>query len=292
MSGKYRSGPLRLSNTWSVYNTGACHGCIFLSTVSKIVPSVAIRIEEGVVPQRCIVTSGRLGKRSRCLPTFSLVLANNENVGSFGARWPSKKVCMKGSMRFGMSGVTIARSIFCHMKPVAKFGAPPPTPRHYFLEQLRADTIFLRSHNLIDYSLLVGIQKLGTPKGPKDADEASGSARRPTKTVARAALTLPSRNLSVGLRSKEGTEVFYFGVIDLLTPFDTKRLAESTFKTIVQNNASCVPPAQYQVRSPAPPPPPTGALLEGGGGQGQRPSFNSTRRHVRNPNTPPPHPLF
>ena len=78
------------------------------------------------------------------------------------------------------------------------------------------------SNNITDYSLLVGVQN-GLQNDQPD------KTRR-------------------GFKSTNGNEVFYFGIIDLLTEYSTKKVLENHVFHIFNSDISCLPPEEYNER--------------------------------------------
>ena len=50
-----------------------------------------------------------------------------------------------------------------------------------------------------------------------------------------------------GLVSADGTEIYFMGIIDILTNFGTKKKIENMVRSVVHNSRtiSCIPPQQY-----------------------------------------------
>lgn len=53
-----------------------------------------------------------------------------------------------------------------------------------------------------------------------------------------------------GLVSADGTEIYFMGIIDILTNFGTKKRMENMVRSIIHNSQtiSCIPPFQYGER--------------------------------------------
>jgi 1-phosphatidylinositol-4-phosphate 5-kinase len=109
--------------------------------------------------------------------------------------------------------------------------------RSALLKQIRDDSQFLASLNLNDYSFLLGIHV--------SADAIEQSAKR----------TDASRYSSFqrfygGMQSTTGREVYYVGIIDVLTDYGLKKMGEHLSKAVLYDSkqVSCVPPAEYQCR--------------------------------------------
>ena len=89
-----------------------------------------------------------------------------------------------------------------------------------FMAQLRRDCEFLYKHDILDYSLLVGIST--------------------------------SSFVSYSKHSLAGTDevtTYFIGIIDMLTQFNSKKKVEYFFKFFVyKDEMSCVPPNLYAER--------------------------------------------
>lgn len=115
--------------------------------------------------------------------------------------------------------------------------------RDKLLKQLESDVSFLARHNIIDYSLLVGIT--------------DNSKRRTRKfTMLRAMDSYeafePKFELQKNqpyIQGKANNLHYYIGIIDTLTPFDSLKMGEYVAKRIFQGNGvSCAPPQHYKER--------------------------------------------
>mmetsp|Transcript_22380 Transcript_22380/g.33066 ORF Transcript_22380/g.33066 Transcript_22380/m.33066 type:complete len:456 (+) Transcript_22380:51-1418(+) len=110
-----------------------------------------------------------------------------------------------------------------------KLTFPRPEIKEEIEKQLKEDTDFLASRNLIDYSLLVGIH--------------SSKKCKVTKKVANTNGVISSHDPLSG-------EVRYFGIVDILTPFRLKKMAETTCTgtLLCRHDISCQPPKKYARR--------------------------------------------
>jgi Ca2+-binding EF-hand superfamily protein len=102
--------------------------------------------------------------------------------------------------------------------------------RKIICEQLRRDADFFAAHNVIDYSLLLGIHdKSLASEGASSGNEA-GEAR--------------------SFPSTDGTCVYYIGIIDILCQYNTKKRLENIFKSIRYDSKgiSALPPQEYADR--------------------------------------------
>ncbi|KAM3141426.1 hypothetical protein pb186bvf_006544 [Paramecium bursaria] len=90
--------------------------------------------------------------------------------------------------------------------------------KQLLLDQIMRDSHFLEQCNIIDYSLLIGVHE-----------------RRSTK------------NIEQGLLSQNQQEIYFIGIIDILTEFNAYKKIENKFKsTFVDSNVSCIPPNAYK----------------------------------------------
>lgn len=158
------------------------------------------------------------------------------------------------------------------------------------LATIHHDSSFLSSLGIIDYSLLLGIHELGAtttnPHGaeqPLDLDhelaglaETSPDPKNSTSIEAFYAAASPTSQTSVaskfpcmidaprhdrqelpvhqscmgGMLSSDKRSLYYFGVIDILTPYDTFKKLEHHWKALRhdRNGVSCCPPTFYAER--------------------------------------------
>jgi Ca2+-binding EF-hand superfamily protein len=102
--------------------------------------------------------------------------------------------------------------------------------RKKILDQVKKDTEFLKSLNIIDYSFLCGIHD-----GPSSA-QLGALTNCPTIHSTTVVLT--------------ETEVYFMGIIDIFTVFDFKKTTEHSMKSLVYKSSSisAVPAPQYQDR--------------------------------------------
>lgn len=122
------------------------------------------------------------------------------------------------------------------------------------LQQLRSDVQLLEECGVIDYSLLVGVSS-------SVKHSSSKSGRRREKLIS-LLLNRPRHPNSSGVEAgplaavpgtrKSASVTYYFGVIDFLQPFNTKKQWEYRAKAIRYAGApatySCVPPSLYARR--------------------------------------------
>ena len=140
--------------------------------------------------------------------------------------------------------------------------------RNDIIKQLKEDSIFLRNCNFNDYSLLVGIHRLNFNKENKiynkaneiELEEISTSLKKSNKAlIDEDTFNLENNNFNIensnilldgGIKSENNEEIYYIGIIDILTNYNCKKTIEYIFKKIryCSNTMSCVPPSDYQER--------------------------------------------
>ena len=141
--------------------------------------------------------------------------------------------------------------------------------RNEIINQLQEDSIYLRDCNFNDYSLLVGIHRLNFVKLNKsnneneiELEEISTSIKKSNKKlIEEENKTLNTDNSIInkdnsniffdgGIKSENDDEIYYIGIIDILTNYNCKKTLEYIFKSIryCSNTMSCVPPSDYQER--------------------------------------------
>ena len=99
----------------------------------------------------------------------------------------------------------------------------------FLLDVIRKDSEFLCNCNIIDYSLLIGVSITGSIR----------QSLNPNNYI----------NYLNGLKSVNQDKVYFIGIIDILTFYNSKKKAEHLIKsTFVDNGVSCVPPNEYQTR--------------------------------------------
>ncbi|CAK68727.1 unnamed protein product (macronuclear) [Paramecium tetraurelia] len=88
------------------------------------------------------------------------------------------------------------------------------------LAQFKNDVLFLESCSIIDYSLLIGIHSIRHDS-----------------------------NIKNQVVSNDQKEVYFIGIIDILTEYNMQKQIEYSLKhTFVDSNISCVPPREYAMR--------------------------------------------
>ncbi|KAL6076828.1 Phosphatidylinositol 4-phosphate 5-kinase 1 [Balamuthia mandrillaris] len=111
-----------------------------------------------------------------------------------------------------------------------------PKRKALLMEQVEKDTRWMASHNITDYSFLVGIHHLDTSKGlPSKGDQLERSI---------------FRKYQGGLLSQSKDEIYYVAIIDNLCQYSSKKKGERFLKSIIHDptQISAMPPKPYQLR--------------------------------------------
>eukprot|EP00930_Biecheleria_cincta_P104633 TRINITY_DN96_c0_g1_i1.p1 TRINITY_DN96_c0_g1~~TRINITY_DN96_c0_g1_i1.p1 ORF type:complete len:831 (+),score=148.52 TRINITY_DN96_c0_g1_i1:79-2571(+) len=120
--------------------------------------------------------------------------------------------------------------------------------REKLLAQIKRDSEFLASNNIIDYSLLLGIHERedGAPTESANSQMTSYQARSHDASEAAA----QQRRTRQGEWSSDDRTVYFMGIIDILTPYDGLKKIEHTVKAVRYDSkgVSCCPPVQYAAR--------------------------------------------
>lgn len=117
------------------------------------------------------------------------------------------------------------------------------TLREKILNQIKSDSNFLARHNIIDYSLLVGIIKKSNDVKDRRPHEMQGSCEEDAfqKTETHKVLS--------DIESFDGQWNYYIGIIDTLTLYGAKKKGEYVAKRVFQGKGiSCIPPKEYKDR--------------------------------------------
>lgn len=100
------------------------------------------------------------------------------------------------------------------------------------------DCEFFSKNAIIDYSLLIGIHQI------EDATkhESSGNDEENSEET-------DDNPYFVSIPSQDNSQIYYFGIIDILTSYSTFKKTEHCIKRVFQGpGISCVPPKQYAIR--------------------------------------------
>jgi 1-phosphatidylinositol-4-phosphate 5-kinase len=111
-----------------------------------------------------------------------------------------------------------------------------PVQKRILMSQLRRDVSFFKDHGIIDYSLLLGIHDIKVGREPVDFT---------------GVLSKNSLGKSVhAITSQDKSTIYYFGIIDILSVYNTKKKFEHFFKSIRYDShgISAVPPDEYAER--------------------------------------------
>jgi len=115
-----------------------------------------------------------------------------------------------------------------------------PQKRKLLFDQLFSDCMFLQERGIMDYSFFIGIHVLNNNSSPP-----SGSSDR---SIFR------SENycgwFSTTKDNLPRNEVYYFGIIDMLQPYNLRKQIENSVKSLFENpdEISCVEPVKYSFR--------------------------------------------
>ncbi|EGG23334.1 G-protein-coupled receptor family protein [Cavenderia fasciculata] len=136
----------------------------------------------------------------------------------------------------------------------------PNQLKNTFLEQLGRDSSFLKSLNIMDYSLLIGIVPNPNPPGNQSIglDDLSGSTSTTDTTINTTSLTTTTTTTIIesdftkGFISSDGNFIYYIGIIDILQLYDFSKKMERFVKVYVvhkdKSGISAVPPDFYVER--------------------------------------------
>lgn len=159
---------------------------------------------------------------------------------------------LKGSTLGRSSGEDVPKgSLLKDLDIKRKFHLPDAAVEERFLEQLQADSQFLAQHNVMDYSLLVGIHY--------DNDEGKEKTRRKLIEWTRyysedssfKSLFQSDGSGMAGWNAETKTrEVYFIGIIDILQKYTPKKKIEHFLKSIPYkaNTVSVVEPSFYARR--------------------------------------------
>ena len=130
--------------------------------------------------------------------------------------------------------------------------------------QLLKDSIFLKSHNIMDYSLIVGIVKIQQVRKQYDTYKTAIKRVRQNELLKSRQASMSSikqdnqeqcENIKCpGLNPAvyESDGAYYIGIIDMLTEYSLSRKLQYYFKSMLRINdrhgVSSIPPEEYQKR--------------------------------------------
>jgi 1-phosphatidylinositol-4-phosphate 5-kinase len=137
--------------------------------------------------------------------------------------------------------------------------------RLQLITQMESDTKFLRDNNIIDYSLLLGIHEADSsitedddpeviPQGSNEAERSVQTGRWRKSDFFSAGMpesALPVHQSDMGgMLSSDRKSLYYLGIIDILTPYDTHKKVEHIVKALRydRRGVSCCPPPMYAER--------------------------------------------
>ena len=119
--------------------------------------------------------------------------------------------------------------------------------------QLKRDSQFLRDCNIIDYSILLGIQDM--EKSPRHRDLSPGRNHNADPELVAAMSEATASDMVAGKRdliclpTSDKRYLLYLGIIDTFTSFNCKKKFESSAKRVLLGKGiSCVPPDKYAER--------------------------------------------
>ena len=123
-----------------------------------------------------------------------------------------------------------------------------------YMKIIESDVEFLSKCNLLDYSLIVGVCKATIQSSTSD-EMVSSTETDPFKKAISARLlrknkcvcAIPSTNLAQEI---ENSELYYIGIIDILTEYNRKKETEHHLKSITSKSdtISAIPPKPYSER--------------------------------------------
>jgi hypothetical protein len=129
------------------------------------------------------------------------------------------------------AGVSMKDMDFVKFGRAIKLGS---VNRDLFLNQLERDVDFLESHGICDYSLLVGIHF-------RDRDLINKEKSAPSKEIFNPSSKGSFFKKDYGgiysvVSNRPGNEIYFIGLIDILTTYDLKKKAEHVLKSVKNLN--------------------------------------------------------
>jgi len=140
---------------------------------------------------------------------------------------------------YDLKGSTINRSVPQHLRAILV----GQYTKARLLKQIEEDTKFLSLHNILDYSLLVGIHF---------GDNIDNGSEEDDVCIKKSYSSIFQANWG-GIRTNLQPEVYFFvGIIDILTQWDVSKKGEYGYKTLVlaqdKTQLSAISPKKYHQR--------------------------------------------
>jgi len=120
-----------------------------------------------------------------------------------------------------------------------------PVLKAKLLEQLEIDCKLLESFNICDYSLLIGFHHVEQNiPSPEERENLYGTQTSIFKEYQGGILSKDSENKEIG------EDLYFIGLIDILTAYDFKKKGEHVLKSLVwdKNEISAIAPEPYRKR--------------------------------------------
>lgn len=112
--------------------------------------------------------------------------------------------------------------------------------KQFIINQISKDAEFLAKHNIIDYSLLLGIMSKGEDENFRRISFLNSEKNYAKNSILRKGSIIDSHDAKY---------TYFIGIIDTLTIYDYKKKSEYVTKRIFQGkNISCIPPVNYKNR--------------------------------------------
>ena len=150
-------------------------------------------------------------------------------------------------MWFGKVAWSEGRRVYHKNKVLARTDEFHVTGPQYvsFVRMLERDCAFLAGHNLMDYSLLVGVQSKPIAEAQGDANIAAEQV----EDMVGGPRFMPTLSVAPGRLAGAGGEAQYLsvGIIDFLQDWNIKKKIARKFKVLERNKAT-IPPPRYGAR--------------------------------------------
>ena len=116
---------------------------------------------------------------------------------------------------------------------------------------LRRDAAFLARHSLLDYSLLVGVHELASPRAEKRGAAEAEVAEVAEVEAARTAARYPPERTPGLVAVSDAGMVCYVAIVDILTEYTLAKAAETFFTGTICGcrDVSCQPPERCGLAS-------------------------------------------